>query len=150
MSADTVDTKQQPVYMDDVAAAIFKCATSPAYAGKTFELAGPRVYTNKQIVDYVFDTIKEDDNSLVLSPPVARAVAFGLNQIPNPWMTVDSMKRASVDLTMAEGAVGFAELGMKTEDLVIMEEIAERYLVRFRQTSMMVEDDNSMVKQPAR
>ena len=42
---------------------------------------------------------------------------------------------------MPEGAPGFAEIGMT--DLVAMEDIAERYLIRFRQTSNMVDEDES-------
>ena len=148
MSADAVTTKQQPVYMDDVAAAVFKCATSPDYRGQTYDLAGPKVYSNKELVDYVFDVIKEDNNALALSPSAAMAVGFGFQQLPNPWMTADAMRRTSVDLCMPAGAPGFAELGMA--ELTPLEDIAPRYLIRFRQMSAMVEDDGTVIKQASR
>lgn len=146
ISSDTVYTKQQPVFMNDVAEAVFKCATSPAYMGQTFDLAGPKVYTNKELIDYVFHVIKEDSNAMSLPPSVAMAVAYAFQNIPNPWMSVDVMRRQSVDLVMPQGAPGFAELGMT--DLVVMEDVAERYLVRFRQMSSMVNDDETVTKQP--
>ena len=93
MSSDAVTTKQQPVYMNDVAEAVYKAATSPAYMGQTYDLAGPKTYTNKELVDYVFTVIKEDNNTLELAPPVAQAMAFGFQQLPNPWMNVDGLKR---------------------------------------------------------
>ena len=146
MSSDAATTKQQPVYMDDVAKAIFECATTSAHMGKTLDLAGPKVYTNREIVDYVFDVIKEDPNDVTFSPPIATAIAFGFQQLPNPWMTADAMRRTSVDLTMPAGSPGFEEIGMT--DLVAMEDVCERYLIRFRQMSAMVDDDNTVVNSP--
>jgi len=148
MSSDAATTKQQPVYMNDVAEAIFKCATEPAHMGKTYDLAGPKVYTNKELVDYVFDIIKEDNNTVTLPPALALGAAYGFQQLPNPWMTADAIRRTSVDITMPESAPGFAELGMS--DLATLEDIAPRYLIRFRQMSSFVEDDGSVVKQPVK
>jgi len=145
MSTDDLTTKQQPVYMDDVASAVYIAANSPKFAGKTYDLAGPKVYTNKYLVDYVFDMIKEDNNAVAFSPAVAKSIAFGLGQIPNPWMTADAMRRTSVDLVMPEGAPGFADLGIT--ELTVLEDIALRYLVRFRQMSYMVDDDSNVVNQ---
>lgn len=133
-------TKQQPVYMDDVAEAVVKVATSPDHMGKTIDLAGPKVYTNKEIVDYVFATIQEESNAVSLPQPLGYAFAYGMQMIPGPWMTLDSLKRQSVDLVMPEGAMGFDELGMT--DLTTMEEVAPRYLIRFRKVPMFVDDDN--------
>jgi NADH dehydrogenase (ubiquinone) 1 alpha subcomplex subunit 9 len=145
MSSDDLVTKQQPVYMDDVAAAVYNAATSRDSMGKVYELAGPKTYTNKELVDYVFDMIKEDNNAVAFSPAVAKSIAFGLQQIPNPWMTADAMRRTSVDLTMPEGALGLSDLGVTSP--MVLEDIALRYLVRFRQMSYMVDDDNNVVNQ---
>ena len=93
LSSDAVDTKQQPVYMDDVAHAIFEAVTNPKHMGKTYDLAGPKTYTNKELVDYVFDIIKEDNNTLVVPPPAAMAFAMGMQLIPNPWTSVDGIRR---------------------------------------------------------
>ena len=53
MGSDAASAKQQPVYCDDVAQAIFNAATAPgnSAAGKTLELAGPKVYTNQEIFE---------------------------------------------------------------------------------------------------
>mgnify|MGYP004346787887 CR=1 FL=1 len=50
---------------------------------------------------------------------------------------------------LPEGAPGFDVLGMQ-DDLVQLEDIAERYLMRFRQMSALVEDDHTVVKQASR
>jgi len=143
---DAATTRQQPVYMDDVAHAIVKCATSSQYMGQTYDLAGPNVYTNKEIVDYVFETIKEESNALNLPRSVGYPFAFAFQQLPGAWLNLDGFKRQSVDLLQAEGSMGFAELGM--DDLTPMEEVAERYLVRFRKASMFIDDTEEVVKQP--
>jgi NADH dehydrogenase (ubiquinone) 1 alpha subcomplex subunit 9 len=59
VSTEAQTARVQPVYMDDVAKAVFDVATSSAHMGKTYELAGPKVYTNKELIDYVFRIIKE-------------------------------------------------------------------------------------------
>jgi NADH dehydrogenase (ubiquinone) 1 alpha subcomplex subunit 9 len=138
-------TKQQPVYMDDVAHAVFVAATDPSAMGKTIELAGPKTYTNQELIDYVFKVIKEESNAIQLSKPVGYAFAYGMQQIPNPWMTVDGFRRQSVDLVLPEGVMGFDELGI--DKLTTVEDVGERYLVRFRKMSVFV-DEGEVVNAP--
>ena len=146
MSADASETKQTPVYCDDVAAAIFEAATNPEHMGKTLDLVGPKTYTNKDIVDFVLDSIHEDNNTITLPPPVAMGIGAGFSLFPNPWMSAEMMKRQSVDLTLPAGSVnGFEELGI--DDISSMEDIADRYLVRFKKSSAFVDDDD-VVRQP--
>jgi len=142
---DAATTKQQPVYMDDVAEAIVKCVTDPTAMGKTIELAGPKVYSNQEIVDYVFKVIKEESNAINLPRPVGYAFAYGMQQLPNSWYTLDGLRRQSVDLVMPDSALGFDELGITK--LTSIEEVAERYLVRFRKMSMFV-DEGEVVNAP--
>jgi len=143
---DAETTRQQPVYMNDVANAVFTVATESAYVGKTYDLAGPKVYTNKEIVDYVFSVIKEESNAVNMPRSLGYGFAYAMGQLPSPWMSVDQLRRQSVDLCMPEGALGFADLGI--DDLVAIEDVAERYLTRFRKSSMFVEDDG-VVNQPS-
>ena len=143
---DAATTKQQPVYMDDVAEAIVKAATDDgSLQGKTFELAGPKVYTNQEITDYVFKTIREESNAVNLPRPIGYAFAYGMQQIPGSWYTLDGLRRQSVDLVATEGTLGFEELGMTK--LTTIEEVGDRYLVRFRKMSMFV-DDGEVVNAP--
>jgi len=44
------DAKFQPVYVSDVADAILKGVDDPAMVGRTFELAGPDVYTLRELI----------------------------------------------------------------------------------------------------
>ena len=142
---DAATTKQQPVYMDDVAAAVMQAVIDPSVMGKTIDLAGPKVYTNQEIVDYVYKVIKEESNAINLPRSLGYAFAYGMQQIPNSWYTLDGLRRQSVDLVMPPDALGFDELGISK--LTAIEDVAERYLVRFRKMSMFV-DDNEVVNAP--
>ena len=46
------DAKLQPVWVEDVAQAFVNALDDPRTFGKTYELAGPKVYTLKQLVEY--------------------------------------------------------------------------------------------------
>lgn len=134
---DAETTRQQPVYCDDVANVIMHAVQSDRLAGKTLHLAGPTVYTNKQIVDYVFTQIVEPSNAYNVPRGLGFGMAAAMTMIPNPWMTLDGMRRTTVDIVQPSGTLGFEELGMRPTP---MEDIADRYLVRFRKTSLFVED----------
>jgi uncharacterized protein YbjT (DUF2867 family) len=43
-------TRLQPVYVEDVAEAVARILADPATAGRTYELAGPRVYTLRELL----------------------------------------------------------------------------------------------------
>jgi len=143
---DAETTRQQPVYMDDVAAAVYEAATTEAAMGKTIELTGPKVYTNKQLVDYVFETIKEDSNAINMPRSAGYGFALAMQQVPNPWFTLDGLRRQSVDLCATPGAMDFDELGIS--HLTAVEDVAERYLLRFREMSHFV-DDGEVVNPPS-
>src|SRR5918994_4901024 len=45
-------TRLQPVYVEDVAEAIVRILADPGRAGQTYELAGPGVYTLRELVSF--------------------------------------------------------------------------------------------------
>ena len=91
-----------------------------------------------KLVDYVFKVIKEESNAVNLPQPVAYGIASAFGMLPNPWISLDGLRRQSVDLVMPEGASGFEDLGINK--LTAVEDVAERYLVRFRKMSVFVEE----------
>ena len=152
MGTDAAEAKQQPVYCDDVAQAIFNAATASGNtaAGKTLDLAGPKVYTNRYIFEFVMDQIKEDSNLMLLPPSLMQATAAAMGVIPNPWMSLDmDVRRKASDVVMPPGAASFEEVGMAASDLMVMEDLADRYLLRFRKMSEFVDHENAdVVSQP--
>jgi len=135
--------KTQPVFVDDVAAAIVDhCITG--FDGDLLELAGPKTYTYQELVNYTMKTINEPQNSISVPEPVGKALAFAVGQLPDPWLTLDGLRHQSADCIRAGGGTGFEGLGIEP---VAVEDVAERYLVRFRKQHLLIDEDN-IVRQP--
>lgn len=127
------ETRMQPVHVTDVAEAISRLASDSRFAGETFELGGPAVWTMKDIIDYVLKETGRDRMVLPLPSVAARAIAT-FAQIPaaiglTPVVTVDQVKLLAKDNVVADGAKGFAELGIEPTG---MKAVAEGYLWRYR------------------
>lgn len=123
--------KFQPVYVDDVAAAIVKGLIDPATSGKTYELAGPTVYSFKDIMGLV---TRFTGCSCILMPlPLgfARFQSWFLQALPKPLLTPDQTRLLERDNVRSEGSLGLKELGV---DPVAAEALLPTYLHRFKRT----------------
>lgn len=104
--------KFQPVYVGDVADAIVACLDDAVTAGKTFELAGPRIYSFADLMRLVLNTTSR--KRLLLPVPfwLATLKAFFLEKLPKPLLTTDQIKLMQSD-NVADGALpGLAALGI--------------------------------------
>jgi NADH dehydrogenase (ubiquinone) 1 alpha subcomplex subunit 9 len=139
------DAKQQPVFCDDVAKAVVEAASNPACSGQTYSLCGPKQYTNKELAEYVFKVIADDNNAVVLPRSIGMALATGVSILPNPWLTPDQLRMQTVDTTMPADTLGLADLGVP--EPVAMEDRADRYLIRFKKPSMF-QDGGEIIQPP--
>jgi NADH dehydrogenase len=131
--------KFQPLYVGDFAEAVANALDNRAARGRTFELGGPRVYSFKQLMQFITDTI---DRPRMLAPvplfimQLMGAVCgalFRLQPLPiDPPLTADQMEMLRADnVVQASGALGtIADLGV--ESLETIEALAPGYLWRFR------------------
>jgi uncharacterized protein YbjT (DUF2867 family) len=129
------DTLFQPVYVDDVAAAVAKAMRDISVKG-VFELGGPDVESFRGLMATMLKVV--DRNPLVINIPFiaarAMASAFGVLQkltfglVKSP-LTSDQVKNLAMDNVVADGARGFAELGITP---IAMESVLPDYLWRFR------------------
>ena len=119
--------KFQPVYVGDVAAAIAKVIDG-GYEGKSFELAGPRVYSMKQIMEMTLEAAGRKRCLVPLPMVIAKLQAPFLSLLPNPLLTPDQVRLLGHD-NIATGAPGFKQLGIVPQDA---EAIVPSYLARFR------------------
>lgn len=128
------ETKFQPVYVDDVAAAAVMGVEGRAHG--IYELGGPDVHTFRELMDKMLEIIRR--RRLVLNIPfwAARLMAFGfrvgrflsLGLVRGP-LTADQVKNLAIDNVVSDGASGFAELGLTP---TAMDAILPDYLWRFR------------------
>lgn len=142
------NTRFQPVWVDDVAAAVERGANG-AVPGGVYELGGPEVETFRDLMVKMLHIIRRRRLVVNIPFPVARvmagafsfgnAVTLGLGPMP---ITPDQVKSLAVDNVVAEGARGFAEIGI---DPAAMEAILPDYLWRFRPSGQY-----ALIKESAR
>ena len=136
------ETKFQPVYASDVAAAIVKCAQDPATRGKTYELGGPGIYSFKALMELI---LRETGRKRLLVPvPFALAMlkATFLQMLPKPFLTRDQVKQLKTDNVVPSGALTLADLGIQPDSL---EAILPAYLWRFRAEGQFEESTHDKI-----
>jgi NADH dehydrogenase len=130
------DTRFQPVYVDDVAAAAVKAATGDAAPG-VYELGGPEAASFRALIERMLAVIER--RRMVVAAPwgIARMKAktfdfiqrasFGI--LTNRIITADQVLLLERDNVVAPGARGFAELGITPTP---MEAVLADYLYAYR------------------
>lgn len=97
--------KFQPVYVEDVAQAFVNALYDDRTIGKTYELAGPKVYTLTELVQLAGEY--SGHRRLVIGMPdsIARMQAFFLEHMPGgPLMSRDNLDSMKVD-NVAHGPI---------------------------------------------
>jgi uncharacterized protein YbjT (DUF2867 family) len=129
------DTRFQPVFVGDVAAAVAKAVDGELNLGTIYELGGPEVRTFRQLLAYICATI-ERKRILVPDPFFfAKMQAMVLQYLPKPLLTPDQVELLRYDNVVSEAAKaeGRTLQGMGFEPEPI-EAIMPSYLWRFRKT----------------
>jgi len=112
-----LDQEVQPVYVVDVAEAVLAAITSTQAPGKTYELGGPDVFTQRQVVEMVRGDIYRDERPIVPLPGfVGRAAAMVLERLPRDnWksLTTDMFDQGQVPMVVRPGALSLADLEVK-------------------------------------
>jgi NADH dehydrogenase len=138
--------KFQPVYVGDVAEAITQAAISNGHAGVTYELAGPRVYDMRQILDLVNRETMRRRMVKGFPYPLADALAAALQAVywardvalgwlipvalmPDPMLTRDQVKLLKQGSVATGRKPGLSAFGIEPTSADV---IAPSYLKRFR------------------
>lgn len=130
------DTRFQPVYVDDVAAAAATAATGGAEAG-VYELGGPEVATFRELMTRLLAIVQRRRMLVTLPLGLARLQASILDfvqrasggLIANKLLTRDQVRLLEHDNVVAPGARGLADLGIAPTP---METVLEGYLYVYR------------------
>lgn len=93
----------QPVYAGDVARAFADCLDRPETFGQRYDLAGPQVYTLRQLVEYTGKLSGHPRPIFELSDGLAQLQANLLKLLPKPPMTPDNLRSMQVD-NVSDGA----------------------------------------------
>jgi NADH dehydrogenase len=120
-------TRLQPVYVEDVAEAIARVLADPGTAGRTYELAGPDVYTMRELSEIVL-RITGRRRLLVPVPfAVAKVQARLFELLPNPPLTTGQVDLLKADNVASGSLPGLRELSIEPK---AVEEIVPSYLGR--------------------
>lgn len=129
------DTRFQPVYVDDVAAAAERAVLGQAAPG-VYELGGPDVETFRELMERMLHVIRRQ--RLIVGLPfwlgsgmarVAGAVSFVTGGLAPQPITSDQVTTLRQDNVVGEGAKGLADLGIEP---TAMEAVLPSYLWMFR------------------
>ncbi|BAU39121.1 3-beta-hydroxy-delta(5)-steroid dehydrogenase [Acetobacter pasteurianus NBRC 101655] len=119
----------QPVYVGDVAQAIFMVAQSSAFAGKEFLLGGPQEMTMLDIARFVLRVTQRHKPVFIVPSVVAKLQAMILERLPGHFLTQDQLRMLASDNVVPTGRSGFEALGIVPQSV---EAIVPSYLARFR------------------
>jgi len=110
-------TRLQPVYVDDVAAAIVQVLRQTQSPYPIYELAGPRVYSYEELLRTIA-RIAGLRPVLVRIPFAFWDAVAGLAEIlPHPPLTRNQVELMQIDTTASDGRPGFNLLGISPRSL---------------------------------
>jgi len=110
-------TRLQPVYADDVAAAIARILRQSQKPYPVYELAGPRIYSYEELLRTIA-RIAGLRPVLMRTPFALWDVLGGLAEmLPQPPLTRNQVELMQIDTTAAETLPGFRALGISTRSL---------------------------------
>ena len=130
------ETRMQPVYAGDVAAAIADAVDGKTTPGTTYELRGPEVMTMREILEVILRVSERDSGLVPLPFGLAKLKAAFLQFAPGDFkLTPDQVELLRADNVVSDAA---KSAGLTLEGLGItpdsLEAVTPSYLWRFRKT----------------
>lgn len=112
------DSRYQPVWVDDVAAAIVRCLDDPATIGKTYECTGPDVYTLRELVQAAGRWAGHERPVFALPGGLAQLQARVMELLPGePLMSRDNLASMRVPNVATGTLPGLDALGIRATAL---------------------------------
>lgn len=119
----------QPVYVGDVADAVMAGLTREDTPGRTYELGGPRVWTFRELLQFILAETRRRRPLVDVPLGIARLQARIGELIPGKPLTRDQLLLLSRDTVVSPGVPDLLALGITPTPV---EAIVPEYLVRYR------------------
>lgn len=97
------DSKMQPVYLGDVCASFVNAMNNPDAVGQSIDLAGPDVFTLKELVAYTSETSGIKRPIIALPDAIGRFQALCLEFVPGKPFSRDNFASLQTDNVLPEG-----------------------------------------------
>jgi len=91
------EAKFQPIWVEDVACCFVASVENTVTYGQTYELAGPKIYTFRQLVQKVMDTLGIQRPIIGLNNALSYMQAFMMELLPVKLMSRDNVRSMEVD-----------------------------------------------------
>lgn len=96
------NAKFQPVWVEDVASCFVKSLENTATYGQTYELAGPKVYSFRELVQHVMNTLHIQRPIIGMGDKLSYAQAFMMEWLSIKLMSRDNIRSMEVDNVSAK------------------------------------------------
>ena len=106
-------TRLQPVFVEDVAEAVARILTDPATVGRIYELAGPGVYTLRELVTMTLHLMGKRRLLIPVPFAVAEIQARLFELLPNPPLTTGQVDLLKADNVASGTLPGLQELKIR-------------------------------------
>ena len=105
----TGETRLQPAYVEDIAEAVARVLQAPA-AHNLYELAGPQVYTYRELLRTVAAQAGREPLLVPLPFALWRVIGFASEFLPHPPITANQVDLMELDNVAAPDLPGFGAL----------------------------------------
>jgi uncharacterized protein YbjT (DUF2867 family) len=124
------DVKFQPVFVGDVAHAVAAVLVDPAtYAGRTYELGGPQVFSMLELNQWITSRTGREKRFIPVPNAIAAAMASLTGWLPGAPITRDQWLMLQSDNVVGPHAKGLSDLGVEATPL---DTVARGWLVEYR------------------
>ena len=118
-------TRLQPVFVEDVAEAVANILADPGTVGRTYELAGPGVYTLRELVRMTLHLMGKQRLLIPLPFAVAEIQARLFELLPHPPLTTGQVDLLKADNVASGTLPGLQELKIQPK---AVEEVVPTYI----------------------
>jgi NADH dehydrogenase len=119
------NSRLQPVFVGDVVEAVMRAIAEPSSIGNTYQLCGPRVYSLREIVLLIADTLRLHRPVLRLSPTLGKLQARIMEFVPGKPFSMDNYRSLSVHSICDKSGLSQKDLGIQAS---AMEPVIRQYL----------------------
>lgn len=109
----------QPVYAGDVATVMAASLDDPMTWGKSYELAGPQVFTLKELVQWTARTLGKRRLVIGLPKPLSAAMAMLMGMVPGKPMSWDNYLSLQTDNISSRNDFSYFHIEPKSIEVIV-------------------------------
>lgn len=102
----------QPVYVKNVVDAIVTSLSDDTSRGRIYELGGPKIYSFRDLLTLMLDTLGKKRVLMPLPAPIAYCTAWMCEWLPRPPLTRDQIKSLRTDIVVSDDALTLYDLNI--------------------------------------